>query len=313
MRWIVALFCLFALYIEAKPPELTPKIAKSKIEEILKAHATYHSLNQELAQRMLHNFLQELDPNFSYLIDPEVEKWNHPTPELLTKLLSDYQKADFSVLEEIYKEMAKAIERRREIENKLAKVTPPTDVDGEEFKEMTWAKTLSDLEYRLLRIKGLHLQSATKILDPAMQPLFIQRLDKKRLAREEELLDPKIRERQILSYLLKATASALDSQTVYFTPLEANQFMIQVQQKLYGIGAQLRDDLDGFTIMQILDDSPLSNHPEIQIGDRIIAVNKEPTIGLDLAEAVEMIRGPKGTSVHLTFSRKKEEIGRAHV
>jgi carboxyl-terminal processing protease len=174
---------------------------------------------------------------------------------------------------------------------------------------MTWVKTPEELETRILRIKGLQLKAAERVLDEEAKQTFLNRLDKRRLAKEEEFIssDPNHRKQHILSFVLKATSSALDSQTNYFTPSEANQFMIQVQQRLFGIGAQLRDDLNGFTIVRILENSPVSKHPQIQINDRIIAINNEPVIGQDLTEAVELIRGPQGTSVILTFLRKKDD------
>ena len=103
---------------------------------------------------------------------------------------------------------------------------------------------------------------------------------------------------------MKATAESLDSHTNYFTPSEANQFMIQVQQRLFGIGAQLRDNLDGFSVMRILENSPASQSSKLKINDKIIAVNHEPIVGLDITEAVDLIRGEKGTPVVLTILRE---------
>ena len=106
--------------------------------------------------------------------------------------------------------------------------------------------------------------------------------------------------------MLKSSASALDAHTNYFTPSEANQFMIQVQQRLFGIGAQLRDNLDGLSIIRILENSPASQSNKLKINDKIIAVNGEPIVGMDITEADDLIRGEKGTPVHLTLLR---EIG----
>ena len=81
-----------------------------------------------------------------------------------------------------------------------------------------------------------------------MREKSMQRIAKRQAKYEEDMMihDPQERERLMLSNVLKATASALDTHTVYFTPGEATQFMINVQQRLFGIGAQLRDDINGF-------------------------------------------------------------------
>lgn len=305
--FLIALFVPFLAF--SKPPELTARDTRVKIEEILRAHATHHTLNQELIRRAFENFLHEIDPSFTYLIEPEIIKWTTPSEDLLNTTLEGYKKEDFSPFEDIYNVLTLAIERRREIEVRLAKIPPPTDVDSSEFKDMQWAKSAEDLEDRILRIKGLQLKTAMQILDNESKETFIQRLDKRRLSKEEEFMttDPLHKKQLVLSYVLKSTSAALDSQTNYFTPSEATQFMIQVQQRLFGIGAQLRDDLNGFTIVRILENSPISQHPEIHVDDRIVAIDGKPVIGLEITEAVEMIRGPQNTPVTLTLLRNNQE------
>ena len=83
--------------------------------------------------------------------------------------------------------------------------------------------------------------------------------------------------------------------------------MIQVQQRLFGIGAQLRDDLIGFTVVRIVEGSPASQSNKLKVGDKIIAVDEEPVVGMDIVEAVELIRGPQGSNVHLTVLRESKE------
>jgi carboxyl-terminal processing protease len=90
---------------------------------------------------------------------------------------------------------------------------------------------------------------------------------------------------------------------MYFTPAEANQFMIQVQQRLFGIGAQLRDDLNGFTIVRIVEGGPASVNNKLKVGDKIVAVNGEPVVGMEITEAIELIRGPQGSAILLTVLR----------
>ena len=83
--------------------------------------------------------------------------------------------------------------------------------------------------------------------------------------------------------------------------------MVQVQQRLFGIGAQLRDDLTGFTLVRLLEGGPALREGQLKANDKIIAVNQEPVVGMDIIEAVELIRGPKGTPVNLTIVRETGE------
>lgn len=302
------LFFWLFLSLGAKQPELAPKDVKAKIEEALKAHVCYKTQTPELMRRTFQNFLEELDPTKTYLIQEEVSEWLNPSEELLQKALIGFKEEDFSLFEKIHKVFLQAIERRTLMEEEMAKWDMPKGVKSQEFKDIDWAVCYEDLLQRNVRIKALQLEAAEK-LEGETKDKFLQRLQKRRLNREQELSGSSSQEqlRVVLSLVLKASLSSLDAHTNYFTPNEANQFLIQVQQRLFGIGAQLRDDLDGLSVVRILENSPASQHNTLKIQDKIIAVDHEPVVGMEISEAVELIRGEKGTTVLLTVLRETKE------
>lgn len=302
------LFLILGVLCEAKPPQLTPRDVRVKVEEILKAHVSYKNLTPELMARTLENFLDELDPTKTYFLLPEIAIWTQASEATLQRALEGFQNQDFSVFQEVHTTLVAAIERRNALEAELGQRELPTGVKNEEFKNLEWVATPEEMTNRLLRIKALQME-ATQKLGSDNQERFWQRLEKRRHNREAELIGTTGEERLklTLSFVLKAATSALDSHTNYFTPNEANQFMIQVQQRLFGIGAQLRDDLDGLSVMRILENSPASQSNKLKINDKIIAVDHEPVVGMDITEAVELIRGEKGTPVLLTILRETGE------
>jgi carboxyl-terminal processing protease len=255
------------------------------VEEILKAHVCHKSLNQELMARIFRNFLEEMDPTKTYFLEGEVQAWWNPSEEILQKALDGYKVSNFSIFEKMHETFTEVISRRANLEAQVQKRGLVSGVKSEEFKELSWALDEEALLDRLVRIRSLQMESLGKI-------------DEK---------DSMEKARLVLSYVLKAITSSLDAHTNYFTPSEANQFMIQVQQRLFGIGVQLRDDLDGLSIQRILENSPASQSHKIRINDKIIAVNGEPVVGLDITEAVELIRGEKNTPVVLTILRENKE------
>lgn len=303
------LLLVFSAFVEAKPPELTPHTAHKKAEEIFKNHVSHKELNQEIASRTLKNYLDELDPTKTYFLASDITHWEEASEGLLNALISDYMKEDFRPYEEIYQVMISAIKRRNDLEKKLAKLPLPENAKASDFKDITWVKDEKELESRLLTLRALQLETADQLeIDSKEQ--FMQRLSKRRVSREDEVLQggkKKLQKQQTLAYFLKSLSSALDSHTAYFTPQEANQFMVQVQQRLFGIGAQLRDDLTGFTLVRLLEGGPALRDGQLKAGDKIIAVNHEPVAGMDIIEAVELIRGPKGTAVGLTILRESGE------
>jgi carboxyl-terminal processing protease len=300
----IALCVLLAFTLGAKPPQLTPQDTRAKIEEILKAHVSHQKLTPEIVQRALLNYIEELDPAKVYFLESEITLWINPSELTLNQTLKEYKEAAFPLFQEIHTAMIHAIERRSLLEKEIRTLPLVECVSAADFKEMTWAKTEEELKERLSKIRSLQLKTAEK-LSTGPKEQFMQRLDKRRQRREQEVLGANAQEQEkiILSYVLKATSSALDSQTLYFTPTEADQFMIQVQQRLFGIGAQLRDDLDGFTITKVVEGSPAAASNKLKMGDKIIAVNQEIVVGMDIVEAVSLIRGPQGSSVELTLLR----------
>ncbi|MBS0622551.1 MAG: S41 family peptidase, partial [Verrucomicrobia bacterium] len=178
----------------------------------------------------------------------------------------------------------------------------PEDVEIEEFKNLRWANNEDELFDRFLRLRALQTQTAKKV----SQQNAASTLEKRRLHRERQLMGgtPAEQKGMMLAYVLKATANALDSQTAYFTPEEAHNFMIDLQQRLFGIGVQLHDTLDGFTVTRIIEGGPAAHQGGLFEQDLVIGVNGESVIGMDIADAVQLIRGKADTPVILTVLRE---------
>jgi carboxyl-terminal processing protease len=299
---------LIVLLTSYRPPQLTPRDTRIKIDEILSAHVTHQKLNPELIKRAFANYIQEVDPSKTYLTNPEIAAWISPSPELLEQTISAIRKENFSHFEQLHAAIEPAFLRRTEIERKIELMEFPSGVKTADLKNLEWAQSEQELTDRLLKIRSLQLEAAAK-LDQETKDQFMRRLQKQRMKREEEicLTSSKDRQKLILSLVLKSISSALDSQTAYFTPCEANQFMIQVQQRLFGIGAQLRDDLNGFTLVRLLEGGPAKESGCLRVNDRVIAVDGKPVVGMDIIEAVELIRGQKGSKVALTILRIRNE------
>lgn len=309
-RKIACAFLAFCLpfIAESKPLEITATQTTQKVREIMQSHATYKELTPALIKRILVNYLEELDPMKTYFVESDIHQWTEPSDATLSEILGDFEKGNYSVFEQMQSTLSKAIDRHRELEKRVDLANLPKHVKAEEFKDMKWVEDEAQLLVRLERIKALQVEAAAKLSESDREKTF-QRISKRQAHFEEQMQekDPAILERTILTNILKATASALDSHTSYFTPEEASQFMINVQQRLFGIGAQLRDDVNGFTVVKIIEGGPAWKGKELKVKDRIIAVNGEPVVGLDIMDAVDLIRGEENTPVMLTVIRESND------
>ena len=102
-----------------------------------------------------------------------------------------------------------------------------------------------------------------------------------------------------------------DPYSVYYTEEELNDLMTDTAGIYYGIGAyvSLDEDMNLPRISGVMPGTP-AERAELMTDDIIYEVDKESTQGLKLDEVVALIKGPEGTTVHLTLLRgsKMEEI-----
>lgn len=99
-----------------------------------------------------------------------------------------------------------------------------------------------------------------------------------------------------------------DPNTSFLTPNEADLFRTNISGSFEGIGARVEWDTEMDTLRIT---EPFESQPAWQAGlrrgDRILAVDGESIIGSNLTDAVNKVRGPKGSIVTLTVLRITEE------
>jgi carboxyl-terminal processing protease len=104
---------------------------------------------------------------------------------------------------------------------------------------------------------------------------------------------------------LSTIARLYDPHSTYLSSDTYEDFGIQMKLRLVGIGALLGLEEDTCVVKEIVPGGPADLGRLLKPGDKIIAVGqtgREPVeiLGMRLRKIVEMIRGEKGTDVHLT-------------
>ena len=97
-----------------------------------------------------------------------------------------------------------------------------------------------------------------------------------------------------------------DPNSVFFPPSDAKKFNEDIAGEFSGIGAEIGIKNDQLVIIAPLKNSP-AERAGLKAGDKIIKVNDAFTAGLNVDEAVKLIRGKKDTVVILTISRNDWE------
>jgi carboxyl-terminal processing protease len=106
---------------------------------------------------------------------------------------------------------------------------------------------------------------------------------------------------------VKGMVSAVgDPYTVFFDPTEAQSFYESLEGKFEGIGAEIGIKDATLTIIAPLAGSP-AERAGLLAGDKVLAIDGTGSENFTLDQAVQKIRGPKGTKVELTIVHKEGE------
>ncbi len=103
--------------------------------------------------------------------------------------------------------------------------------------------------------------------------------------------------------MLKATG---DPYSNFFDPQESKEFSQSIEGSFEGIGAELGMKNKILTVITPLDNSP-AQKAGLRAGDKIIKVDGKMITDLSIDQAVDLIRGKKGTVVKLTVLSKGKE------
>jgi carboxyl-terminal processing protease len=93
-----------------------------------------------------------------------------------------------------------------------------------------------------------------------------------------------------------------DPYTVFFPPDDSKRFLEDVRGTFEGLGMEVGVKNGQLQVVSPLEGTP-AQKAGFRPGDKILAINGTSTATLSLEEAVNLMRGPKGTSVTLTIFR----------
>ena len=107
---------------------------------------------------------------------------------------------------------------------------------------------------------------------------------------------------------INTITGVFDPHTDFYPPKEKKMFDQSMSGQLEGIGAKLQQKDDYIKISELIIGGPAYKQGELKAGDVIIKVaqaNKEPIdiVGMDMDDAIELIKGKKGTIVNLTVKK----------
>lgn len=109
-------------------------------------------------------------------------------------------------------------------------------------------------------------------------------------------------DKTLLENAIKGMLSNLDPHSAYLGPEDFAELQESTSGEFGGLGIEVGTEDGNIKIVSPIDDTPASK-AGIQAGDFIVKINGQPTRGLSMTEAVDLMRGKIGQKITLTLVR----------
>lgn len=121
-----------------------------------------------------------------------------------------------------------------------------------------------------------------------------------------DYVNANIDDRALLQGAIGGLVSGLgDPYSSYFNPTESKQFEEEISGTFDGVGMEVGFKNNHVTVIAPLPKSP-AERAGLRAGDVILSVGQQDVSSLSLDQVINLIRGPKGTTVNITYQRSPE-------
>ena len=315
----VLVFCLmsFALAASAavEPRNYYGKIAKRLGDSLPKYHVLQQPMDDEISRRAWTNLVTFYDYDHSVFLKPDLDRLARH------ELTIDDELEDGNVAfgYEVYNLYVTRLRERVDFATNLLAATAWDFSTNETYrirrKDAPWPATKAEAEdYWRRRIKNEalvmkvnhDLAGSTNALD------FVADIAKRYRQYVTVLTEPD--EETVLQHYLSAVCRAYDPHTDYMSPASKEDFDMEMNLTLCGIGATLSMDDGALKIVEVLPGSPCERDGRIKEGDKIVGVQQdggemEDVMWQPMKKSIKKIRGKKGTKVILQIVPRSDPTG----
>ncbi|MEO2019218.1 MAG: carboxy terminal-processing peptidase [Fuerstiella sp.] len=280
-------------------------------EMVSSRHINHPDIDDDLSERLLNRYVDVWDPQKLYFLQSDIDLFRASSRKLDDRIRA----GDVTFASTVFERYQLRMGERATLIGKLIDTEHDFTVDEEmvlDSDEHVWSKTEAELAERWrkrIKFDVLMLKLEDTELAEARTRLH------KRYHRNRNLLK-QTEAHEVLELYLSSMTHCLDPHSSYMSPQTLEDFRINMELKLEGIGARLRYD-DGYTVVEdVIKGGAAAANGKLVKGDKIIGVDPDgpggseeiiDVVEMKLSNVVDKIRGPKGTIV--TLQVKKEEGG----
>lgn len=349
MFWVAALAPMIAIWAAADRSNGQPvpqphygDVAQKVARVLPAAHLLQYPLGDEISQKAWTNLITAFDFDRSYFLQSDIAAFTN----MQTRIDDAVKAGDVSFPFEVYRVFRARLEDRYAYVTNLLE-TGFTFTEDETYtwkrKDAPWPATQEEQdELWRKRIKNEVLaQLISRELDRAAAtntaavvtndapaaatggtatntpPVLTPQENVAKRYKQFMIVIQDMDEEAILQRYLSAVAMAYDPHSDYMSPMRKEDFDIDMNLSLCGIGAQLRSEDGTAMIVEVIPGGPADRDKRairLTKGDKIIGVGQgdgaiEDIVHLPLNKAVRKIRGEKGTKVVLSVIPASDPSG----
>ncbi|MEP1384785.1 MAG: carboxy terminal-processing peptidase [Paraglaciecola sp.] len=282
--------------------------AKRVSSQFLRAHYKPIDLDDELSVKIFDRFIRSLDFNRNVFTAEDIAKF-----AVNSKKFDDaIERGNLGIAYEIYQLNMQRRTERYQFALSLLDKEFNFEEAGDKFvydrEDAEWAKNeaeLDELWRQRVKYDALNLKLAGKDW-PKIQELLAKRYERaiKRLTQTSS--------EDVFQTVMHSFARSIEAHTSYLSPRNAERFQMEMNLSFEGIGAVLLSEDDFTVIRSVVPGGPADLSQKIKPEDKIVGVAQDEdefvdVIGWRLDEVVELIKGPKGSTVKLQIMKGSSE------
>ena len=335
---IAFIMCLASCSFVSKDFDTTDKdsLVIQLITYVLdQAHYLDKEIDDNFSEKVFNTFLENLDPYKRYFYVSDIEEFS----EYKYSIDDAFKNPNFDFFDLVYERYKERMSESEKIFNKI--LSTPFDFSKDEvcecdFEVLDYVQTnheLYDRWRKLLKIyviENYHNEIEDDLRKFEKDSLFqIRNLDLIEKETRESLSETMIQNYRFvseemqrsdwLSVYINSFVSQYDPNTSYLDPESKDRFDVDMSGNYAGIGARLQKKIDKVEITEVISGGPAWRDNILEKGDAILKVRQddeeEPVsiLTMRLSEAVKLIKGKKGTKVHLTVKKVDGSISEVTV
>ena len=322
---------LFSFQIANKPDPEKDKILIGLIRYALKqGHYEPKEINDEFSANVFDEFIDALDPYKRFFLQSDIDEF-----AIYKNLIDDQIKSeDLTFYNLVYKRFKTRVSESEKYYAEILKM--PFDFEEKQtfsvdYEKKPFPATQAELiknwqmQLKLSTLSRLHekiqiqedLAKADTIQvdkNIPVEPKSFAEMEKESREATEKGLDDlynlmdDLDENDWFSVYINTITAQFDPHTNYFAPKDNKRFQQDMSGKLEGIGARLRKKDDYTTVDELISGGPAWRAGDLEVGDIILKVAQGDEVPIDIVgmrldDAIEYIKGKKGTEVKLTIKK----------